>query len=583
MLLPKLIREKRPNATIGFFLHIPFPSFEIFRFLPTKWRRNILEGLLGADLIGFHTYDYTHAFLRCSLRILGLEHHVGQIQTSDRVIKVDSFPMGIDFEKFQHEAHQPKVIAQRKKIKKDLEPFKVIFSVDRLDYTKGILNRLQGFDLFLENFPKYRKKVVLMLVVVPSRTPVEQYRQMKRQIDEYIGRINGKYASLDWTPILYQYRSFDFSTLVALYSLSDIALITPLRDGMNLIAKEYLASRIDRHGSLILSEMAGAARELGEAILINPNYKEEIAEAIKIALEMPLTEQSHRLQVLQNRLKTYDVVRWGEDYFNELREIKEEQKKYITKLITPSDQSQMLTAYRKAKKRILFLDYDGTLIPFSSTPDMATPPRHLIQLLKRLTLDSRNQIVLISGRNRKLLEEWLRGMPIDLIAEHGAWIKIKNKPWKLLESVPIDWKPKIIDILKTFADRLPGAFVEEKDFSVVWHFRKADPELAKLRQRELLDDLVNFTASSDIQVVPGNKIVEIRTAGIHKGNAALEFLNKRSFDFIFAIGDDQTDEDLFSVLPPKAYSFRVGIKQTLARFNLSLQAQAIELIQRMGK
>ncbi|MDH5684874.1 MAG: trehalose-6-phosphate synthase, partial [candidate division WOR-3 bacterium] len=252
MLLPRLIREKMPEVPIGFFLHIPFPAFEIFRLLPDKWRREIIEGLLGANLIGFHTHDYTQYFLRCVLRILGYEHSMGQIIAGDHVVKADTFPMGIDFSRFHSAASSPEIEQDKQSLKKTFTTLKVILSIDRLDYTKGILNRLQGYETFLENNPQWHGRVILILVVVPSRIGVEHYRMMKRQIDEIVGKINGRFCSINWTPILYQYKFLPFQPLVALYSISDVALITPLRDGMNLIAKEYIASRTDKTGVLIL-------------------------------------------------------------------------------------------------------------------------------------------------------------------------------------------------------------------------------------------------------------------------------------------------------------------------------------------
>lgn len=285
MLLPKLLREKIQNP-VGFFLHIPFPTFEIFRLLPTKWRTEILTALLAADLLGFHTHDYTQDFLRCVLRILGYEHSMGEIAFNGHIVKVDTFPMGIDFTIFYTAQNREDVKKEKEELLKSLGGYKVILSVDRLDYTKGILNRLYAYENFLEKNPQWHKKVVLVLVVVPSRIGVEHYKQMKKQVDEVVGEINGRFGDINWTPILYQFKFLPFHQLVPLYSVSDLCLVTPLRDGMNLVAKEYIASRTDKTGVLILSEMAGASKELREAIIINPNNIEEIADALKLALEI---------------------------------------------------------------------------------------------------------------------------------------------------------------------------------------------------------------------------------------------------------------------------------------------------------
>lgn len=317
MLLPGLIREKKPDARIGFFLHIPFPAYEIFSLLPSQWRVKILEGLLGSDVIGFHTNDYTQYFLRCVQRILLKDTPDGNIQMGRRFVKARTFPMGIDFQKFQKSFGRSEVQKNVKILKRTLKYEKIILSIDRLDYTKGILNRLQGYEIFLQNNQAWIGKIILILRIIPSRIGVKHYRKMKKQIDEFVGRINGKFGNISWAPISYQYGFLPFDPMVALYSISDVILVTPLRDGMNLISKEYIACRIDKTGVLILSEMAGASKELTDAIIINPNNKEEIAEAISAALVMPVREQIRRIKLMQMHLKNSDVVKWADDFIRE--------------------------------------------------------------------------------------------------------------------------------------------------------------------------------------------------------------------------------------------------------------------------
>lgn len=580
MLLPKLLRDKKPHISIGFFLHIPFPSFELFRLLPMTWRSEILQGLLGADLIGFHTYDYTQYFLRCVLRILGYEHNMGNILLPDRLVKVDTFPMGIDFQKFQAEAATSG--SQKDESWKALENFKIVLSIDRLDYTKGILKRLQGYELFLEKNPQWQKKVVLVLVVVPSRVAVEHYQQIKKQIDELVGKINGRFGTIGWTPILYQYKFMPFDALVSLYAASDVALITPLRDGMNLIAKEYIASRTKKTGVLILSEMAGAAKELAEAIVINPNSIEEVAAALAASLEMPEEEQIERNRIMQDRLKSYDVVRWADDFLSQLLSIKAAQKSLPAKLLAPPAKERLLRDFSQARQRLIFLDYDGTLVPFADDPQAVQPSEELLAILRNLSQQPANQVVLISGRDRNTMQRWFGSINAGLVAEHGVWTQEKNQDWQLIKPLNNNWKPTIIPLLATYADRLPRAFVEEKEFSVVWHYRRADPELASARAKELVDDLVNFTANIDVQVLQGSKVVEVRCGGVNKGNAAVRFLAEHKFGFILAVGDDWTDEDLFKILPDTAYSIRVGIRQSYARFNLRSYVDVVELLKELA-
>ncbi|HLA47635.1 MAG TPA: trehalose-phosphatase, partial [Nitrospinota bacterium] len=408
---------------------------------------------------------------------------------------------------------------------------------------------------------------------------VESYQQMKNKLDELVGKINGRFGSVDWTPILYQYRFLPFYPLVALYSISDVALITPLRDGMNLIAKEYIASRIGKTGVLILSEMAGASKELGEAIIINPNNREEISEALKMALEMPQEEQVKRNLIMQDRLERYNVVRWADDFINSLLSVKEKQKSFNARLLPYYMRERLINDFKKAERRLILLDYDGTLVPFAKHPQIAKPTEDLLKILKHLSEGSGTEVVLISGRDKNTLQDWFGMLNIKLVAEHGIWIKEKNANWFLIKPLKNDWKPQIIPILKTYVDRLPGSFVEEKDFSIAWHYRVADPELGFMRAKELMDDLINFTANIDVQILQGSKVIEIKGGGVNKGTAAMYFISKESFDFILAIGDDMTDEDLFRALPQTAYSIKVEIAPSYARFNLRNYAEVWKLIE----
>lgn len=578
MLLPKLLRERLPEVSIGFFLHIPFPSFEIFRLIPGRWRKAILEGLLGADLVGFHTYEYCQHFLQSVLRILGHEHQMGRLVLTSHVVHCKTFPMGIDFEKFSTGTSDPEVEIERRKLREAIGNRRLILSVDRLDYTKGILNRLHAFEHLLKTSPEYRDHVVLVLVVVPSRIGVEQYELMKKQIEETVGRINGRFGSLGWTPVIYQYRYLAFAPLVGLYNESDVSLVTPLRDGMNLIAKEYIAARSGGTGVLILSEMAGAAKELGESIVINPNDRIELADAMREALEMPQEEQLRRSQIMRERLRRYDIHRWAHDFLSELEGMREVQQRYYAKLLSPAAKERARRAFLAADSRLLLLDYDGTLVPFSRRPQQARPGQALLTLLSRLAADPKTTLVIISGRERATLESWFGALPIGIVAEHGFWIREAGQEWFQLQHRTSDWKAQLHPILQLYADRLPGAFVEEKEHSLVWHCRAADPDQARPIEAELTDHIMTFTANIDVQVLRGSKVVEIRNAGVNKGIAARHWTNRSSYSFILAAGDDWTDEDLFKALPEEAYTVRIGITNTQARFNFRDHHEVLQML-----
>jgi trehalose 6-phosphate synthase/phosphatase len=574
MLLPKMIREMLPEVAIGFFNHIPFPSFEIFRLLP--WREEILEGLLGSDLIGFHTDDYTRHFLSSVHRLLGYEYHLGEIHVDDRIIKIDTFPMGIAYERFSSSIRDPQVQKEMSKFRKRLPECKIVLSVDRLDYTKGIPERLEIYNAFLERNPTYREKVILIMVSVPSRTQVEHYKLLKRHVDEFVGRINGTHGTIGWAPILYLYRSLPFHALSALYNIADVCLVTPLRDGMNLIAKEYISAKSDGRGVLILSEMAGAAKELGEAIIVNPHNRDEVVVALEKALTMPEGEQIARNRVMQERLQRYDVVRWTNEFKEKLIHTKRHQEEMHARILSLDMKKKLLRDYARAPKRLLLLDYDGTLIPFFGKPEEAQPGGELTQLLERLSADPKNEVVLLSGRAKETLEEWFGALDIGLVAEHGVWIKEKN--WEMIEPLTEHWKQEIRPILELYMDRTPGALIEEKDFSLVWHYRKASPELSAIRARELIDELVTLTANLNLQILEGSKVVEIKNSGINKGRAALRWIAREQWGFLMAVGDDRTDEDMFEVIPGRGYSLKVGLSSSLARFNLKSHEDVLSLL-----
>jgi trehalose 6-phosphate synthase/phosphatase len=569
MLLPRMIREAIPELPIGFFLHIPFPSFEVFRLLPRAWRAEIIEGLLGADLIGFHTHDYMRDFLTSVLRTAGYEHHLGDLLLRDRVVKVDTFPMGIDFDRFAKGAVSPETESRLTEFRAQCKGQKVIFSVDRLDYTKGIINRLRGYELFLKRNPDWHGKVVFIASVAPSRIGVRSYQAMKQELEETVGQIVGTYGTVHWTPLIYQFRSLPFEDILPLYRLCDVALITPLRDGMNLVAKEFIASRPCQKGVLILSEMAGAAKEMGEALIINPFHLDDFARAIETALTMPVEEQVRRNQLLQERLRRYDLNRWADEFVQSLVSTQKTEAARKARLLTGKAYTGMMQRYRAATRRILFLDYDGTLVPFAPTPKEALPSQDVQTLLAKLCADPANLVVIVSGRPKQDLEEWFGHLPLAMAAEHGVWLREKEGDWRMFKQLSADWKDRVRPILQLYVDRLPGALLEEKDFALTWHYRRADPEQASFRAKELLDDLADYTRNIDVQVLEGRKVIEVRNTGVNKGTVAQEWLASRSPDFILGMGDDWTDEDLFRALPQNAYTVRIGVAKTAALYYLS--------------
>lgn len=590
MLVPQMVREKRPDTTIGFFLHIPFPSFEIFRTLP--WREEILEGLLGSDLIGFHTYDYERHFLSSVRRLIGLDVSFNEIYLDNRVIKVDSFPMGIDYKKFRNAAlvHDSKSKESRSDLQIRLDNHKasapdtkLILSIDRLDYSKGIAKRINAFEYFLQKYPEYKEKVRLIILAVPSRSNVPQYQLLKKEVDELVGRINGELSTVNWTPIWYFYRSLPFESLIDLYTSSDIAWLTPLRDGMNLVAKEYIATRTDKSGVLILSEMAGSAYEMNEALLINPNNFEQQADTLKQAFNMPLEEQVSRNTFLQTRLERYNVEVWANEFMNALQEKKDLGKAFISEKMSSGILSSIENDYQKSKKRLLFLDYDGTLAGFHKDPQKASPDEELYDLLDALNKQENTTVFLISGRDKQTFGRWFLPKKYNMIVEHGVWISRNGDEFKMLEQVKGEWMGKIKPVLESFVDRTPGSFIEEKNYSLAWHYRNTDPDFGDKRATELNTVLRSLIGNDDISVLNGNKVMEIKNSNVNKGRAATRMLSEDDYDFVFAIGDDWTDEFMFQELPDSAITVKVGLKKTHAKYHVENTARVRQLLKRFTK
>lgn len=581
LLLPKLLRNFSSSLEIGFFLHIPFPSYEIFKQFPRIWREELLLGVLGADLIGFHIFDYMQHFSQCVLQFIDSHVEGNWVSTTEGLTRLGAFPIGIDAQAFEQDYLSSKVKIEEKAIQKAIANKRLMFSVDRLDYTKGIFERLLAIEHFFNKYPEYKNEVVFNMVVVPSRDHIPSYQKMRLDIESQVGRINGLFASLDWTPITYQYKHLNRNELIALYALSDLALITPIRDGMNLVAKEFIASQPPHEpGVLILSEMAGTASELREALTINPNDLDEIADTIKTALELSPTEKHSLWSNLKERIHSYDVFVWANDFLHALHNAAKMQKESQSDSLVGKILENIKTNYLNAEKRLFLLDYDGTLSPFHPDPQKAIPSPQVYEVLSRLLSDSYNEVVIISGRNHEFLERWFGELSVHLVAEHGASHKIKGSEWHHYWNQNDQWKEPYQNIMREFVKRCPGSFIEEKKASLVWHYRKADPiygkEIAKTLLKKLSHQLQNNT---EFICLEGNHIVEVRPILINKGDGAKRLLKSFDMPFILAIGDDRTDEDLFAVLPSHAHTVKVGKGKSLAKYRFQNPEAVLRLLE----
>ena len=583
--LAAMLRAVFPALTIGFFLHIPFPSYELFRVIPTQWQRRIITGMLGADMIGFHTNEFAAHFLSCAEQLFKTEHDGQHILWENRQVRVDAFPISIDFDEFNNawEDTEVKDVAQEYFLLKGDR--RLIFSVDRLDYTKGISHRLKGYELFLKENPEYAEKVIFVMNVVPSRDSIPEYAERKKAIDEYIGDLNSRLGNITWQPVIYQYNHLSFKQLIALYIACDIALITPLRDGMNLVAKEFAASRKDKRGVLILSEMAGAAKELTNALLINPNDNAEIATMIRKGLEMPEEEQEDRMAAMQKRIREYDVVAWAEDFFHQLKHVKKLQQALDIKFLDNSSRVRLYREYAAASKRLILLDYDGSLVPFANLPSRAAPGANVLGILEQIAAAGENEVYIVSGRDSNTLDQWLGHLPVGLIAEHGAKVRHRNSEWETEKTALMhDWKPLVENVMNEYVARCPESFIEYKDFSLAWHYRNADLAQGAVRAKELFENLRQAVAHLPLIVQQGHKVIEVKEKGINKGAAIGKVIKGSDYDFILSVGDDKTDEDMFIKLAklPEAYTIKVGNEASFAKYNLHTPFMVQSLLEHMS-
>jgi len=563
MLLPALLRQRLPGARIGFFLHIPFPSSEVFRILP--WRREILHGLLGADHIGFHTFSYLRHFLMSLVHVDGLEAEVDSVQVGDRRVRLGVHPMGIDATRFEALARDPRVVAEADAIRSGAGGRRIVLGIDRLDYTKGIPRRLSAIERLLERDPSLRDRLRYIQVAVPSRGMVDSYQTFKRQVEEMVGRINGTCGTLRSTPIHYMHGSVSPHQLAALYRAADVMLVTPLRDGMNLVAKEFVASRVDGDGVLILSEFAGSAAELGEAIVVNPYDLDAVGDAIQLALTLNKDQRRTRMACLRTRVKEHDVHRWASEYLSALGT---ENAPPALPVSAMSELPDLVDRLAPASPLSVLLDYDGTLVPLAPLPRMAAPDPALVDLLRELAHVPGIDVHIVSGRPRESLETWFGDLPVWLWAEHAFWHRPRGaEQWDPAASLPTDWMKKVAPILEQFTIITPGSFVETKSVSLAWHYRMADPAFGARQAHELRLLLGDTLSNQPLEVLEGHKVIEVRYRGMNKA-AVARHIDVPTGGAVLAIGDDRTDDDLFGALPPEAITISVGARPSVARHRL---------------
>lgn len=577
MLLPFFLN----HTNLSYFHHIHFPSQEVFGIIP--WRSDLLDALLKCRHIVFQTEKDRINFKDACLKYASKAHPDLFNTHAPLGIKVSAHSISIDAFDFSQTVQKNSVQKMKSEIHDIFADQRIILSVDRLDYSKGILERLEAFRLLLKDFPQYREKLVLLMLVVPSRSEVPSYEEHKRKVDELVGNINSEYASLGWRPVHYYYQQVNRDTLCAYYAAADVCLVTSLRDGLNLVSKEYVACRTNNTGVLILSEMAGAAEELTYALKIHPYDIKQMVVAMVYALEMEKSEENARMTALKKKVFGYTVFDWLDTIFQEVFCMYDELKYSFEQNLSSQLADRLMIRFKNAESRYILLDYDGCIRELEPYPEMASPGNDLLELLCALQSIPNTQVLLVSGRSRKDMDSWFADCGITMIAEHGAWFKDRFSGWIPLIEDNVQSSKELNEILEKYARNLEGSFLEEKTSGVCLHFKMCiQDQLAETINK--LEKEVNDHISKNslpYRYKKTDELLEIHFSDCDKGQAIQKFVPFYKDAFILAAGDDDTDEDMFAALPKTAFTLKIGKKNTKAKIRVQNVGRFIEFLNHM--
>ncbi|KAK9388839.1 glycosyltransferase family 20-domain-containing protein [Lipomyces mesembrius] len=553
LLLPQILRQRLPKVYIGTFLHAPFPSSEYFRYL-TK-RLELLEGMLGSNMIGFQAYSFSRHFISACTRVLGFESTSASVDAFGARVAIDVFPIGIDASRVQRDMDTAAVRENMLAIR-DLYPGKkIIVGRDRLDSVRGVIQKLHAFEMFCQMYPEMVEKVVLIQLTSPAYA---HSAKIEKKVNEIIAHINGTYGMLHFTPVQHYPQQVARDEYFALLRVADLALITSVRDGMNTTSLEYVVCQRDSHGPLILSEFTGTAGMLTDSIMVNPWDSVGVAKAIHACLVMKPERKAELEAKLYKHVTTHTIQAWVSQFLSKLvSTLASYDHSHMTPVL---DRPLMHAKYMSARRRLFMFDYDGTLAPIVKEPSAAIPHPRVMDALERLASDSRNQVWIISGRDQAFLEQHLGGIyRLGLSAEHGCFMRrIGSDCWvNLTETFDMGWQKDVIDIFQYYTERTQGSFIERKRAAVTWHYRRADPEYGAFQARECQNHLENtVTSQYDVEVMTGKANLEVRPRFVNKGEIAKGLVHEykdvdgtaTTPDFVLCMGDDSTDEDMFRAL-----------------------------------
>ncbi|KAF9364013.1 hypothetical protein BGX34_002776 [Mortierella sp. NVP85] len=600
MLVPNMIRERLPDASIGFFLHIPFPSSEIFRCLHV--RKEVLKGLLGADLVGFQTYSFARHFLQTCSRILSVESSPKGIQLENTAVNVGIFPIGIDIKNLNIKRQDPEVAQWVKELKDKYAGMKLIVARDKLDYIKGVRQKMLAFERFLNLYPEWQGKIVLIQVALST----SEQNEVQGQVSDVVTRINSKFSNLSYQPIVFLRQDITFSQYLGLLTVADLCLITSLRDGMNLTSHEYVVCQEERKNPLVLSEFAGTYGSLGACLRVNPWNYTEVAEAIHEALVMKDEEKAMRWNELREHVCTNTAQFWATDFVSELIKVHGDVQRRYSIHIPLLDMQAVIPKFHSAKRRLLLLDYDGTLLPYERSSKVRikgeTSNEDMLRTLQHLASNPRNVVYIMSGRTRDSLDKVFGTLDnVGLCAEGGCFLKpAGKKTWETLvqEGIDMQWRKKVMEMFEYYKERTPGSEIEEKTVPIVWHYRQADnPSYGLWQARECQNHIEEAIGSIyPIHAVVGRKCLEVMPRDVSKAHATkviIETLRQQhgpdAIDFVFSIGDDRSDEDMFVYCngldlggEGRAVTCTVGSKSSEAHWFVPGVSAALQHLQAMA-
>jgi len=628
MVLPTFLRKRFPKVKLGFFLHSPFPSSEIYRTLPV--RDEILRALLNSDLIGFHTFDYARHFLSCCSRMLGLEYeskrgNIG-LDYYGRTVGIKILPVGIHMGQLESVLNLADTEWRVRELRDQFKGKKLLLGVDDMDIFKGISLKILAMEQLLKIHPEWKGKVVLVQIANPARSRGKDVEDVQAETHSAAKRINETFGCPGYEPVVLIDRSVPFYERIAFYTIAECVVVTAVRDGMNLTPYEYIVSRqgstkLDetlglspnalKKSMLVVSEFIGCSPSLSGAIRVNPWNIDAVAEAMNTAISMPEAEAQLRHEKHYRYVSTHDVGYWAQSFTHDLeRSCRDHIRRRCYSIgfgfgfrvvaLDPSFRKlsidHIVSAYKRTKCRAILLDYDGTVMPQTSINK--TPGPEVISILNSLCNDPRNIVFIVSGRGRQTLSQWFSSCEIlGIAAEHGYFIRwTRDAEWETcLQGADFGWQQIAEPVMKLYTETTDGSTIEAKESALVWHHQDADPDFGSCQAKELLDHLESVLANEPVVVKSGHHIVEVKPQGISKGLVAEQLLStmvqrgKRP-DFVLCIGDDRSDEDMFEgitravsgpTLSPIAEVFActVGQKPSKAKYYLDDTVDVVRMLQ----